>query len=339
MILPIIPATTIYPTVCALSFCMGLVHVLSESAASAWTITSVAPDERTNAMGILLRTRSAAGMIAPALGGTLYGLGGFCLPIIAGGAIFATMLIMKRKSINAEMKTIDTVGSKGSVLKSKRVCICQFINFVVMLSLCSCAIFFQTHLEFSYGVPSWKYGIIASCFSLIFIGGAVVAARMERAFGTKIPLILGSASMSVGLLLFGPAPFLTFLPSPEPASAWLPCLSLAMFFFGFSQVVSMLSPMALNYAVRDGWSDNDAAAQNATINAVFGGCSVGVGASFGGILVDAMGVGATASIFAAALPTLVALALACLSVCDMDRCSQPCTSATVWPRGKHSKHL
>merc|ERR1712232_725223 len=143
----------------------------------------------------MLGTRSAAGMIAPALGGVLYGVGGFYPPIVAGVFIFATMLILKRKKILAEAHATYAIGTNsGFILKSKRVCVCQFINVAVMLSLFSCAIFFQAYLQFHYGVPSWRYGIMVSCFSPFFIGGATVAARMERAFGAEIPLFVGTVS-------------------------------------------------------------------------------------------------------------------------------------------------
>jgi MFS family permease len=320
MILPITPVVMIYTTMCALYFCMGCVSVLSESAASAWTLTSVTPDKRTQAMGILLGTRSAAQLVAPALGGTLYDMGGFFLPITAGALIFAVTLVIRRKKILVEAPPVNTLATKvGSILRSKHVCVCQVINFIVLFSLSSCGVFFQTYLLFNYGLPSWKYGLMMSAFSLIFIFGALFAARMERACGTKLPLLVGSLVMSMSLLLFGPSPYLTFLPAPGPSSIWLPALSLAGYFFGMSQTMSILSPMVLRYATREGWSEDDAAAQNGMLNIVSGGCAVGIGAACGGSLVQSVGVPATTSCFAVVMPTLVAGGLAILALWDRGR--------------------
>jgi predicted MFS family arabinose efflux permease len=258
-------------------------------------------------------------------------MGGFFLPITAGALLFAVMLIMKRKKILAEARTSNTLASKsGSILRSKRVCVCQAINFVVLFSLLSCGVFFQPYLLFNYGLPSWKFGLMMSTFSLIFIFGALFAARMERACGTKLPLLVGALVMSMSLLLFGPSPYLTFLPAPGPSSIWLPALALAGYFFGMSQTMSILSPMILNYATRDGWSEDDAAAQNGMLNIVSGGCAFGIGAACGGHLVQSMGVPATTSSFAVLMPTLVAGALALLACWDRARDShQDANSSTL----------
>jgi len=149
-----------------------------------------------------------------------------------------------------------------------------------------------------------------SAFSLIFILAAFGAARMERACGAKVTLLAGTVTLSIGLLLFGPSPYLTFLPAPGPSSIWLPCLALALFLLGISAIASILSPVTLNYATLDGWAENDAAAQNGMLGMLFGGCAVGVGGACAGSLVQSVGVGKTSSFFAITLPSLVTLALA-----------------------------
>lgn len=74
--------------------------------------------------------------------------------------------------------------------------------------------------------------------------------------------------------------------------------------------------MTLAYAVEEGWTEGDAAAQNGMLVTVFQYTALGVGGLLSGALVNSYGIPTTVEVLACVIVGFIAFAIMFLKTCD-----------------------
>jgi len=275
------------------AFFMGMVASVIESAGSTWVMLSVEPVDRVKAMGRLTERRVSGNILAPAVGGTLYAIGGFSLPFLVGATLHAMYMISARKKLLSSTVRKTAGGDKtGSVLQSP---ICKrgmLILLVVMGFMFAAQVWLNPFLHFNYHLPFSAIGIINCLLCIPFISGAKLHPWLSQKLGYFEGLQIGVLLCAFGSLLSGPSPlFAGILPQPSLMSAWLPTISICLCNICLGMFLTVIQPMCTNAAILDGFPEHEAAAQIGSLVITIAGASIGVGPALAGPVVEHYGVG------------------------------------------------
>eukprot|EP00427_Karlodinium_veneficum_P030997 CAMPEP_0169191150 /NCGR_PEP_ID=MMETSP1016-20121227/4917_1 /TAXON_ID=342587 /ORGANISM="Karlodinium micrum, Strain CCMP2283" /LENGTH=447 /DNA_ID=CAMNT_0009267383 /DNA_START=50 /DNA_END=1392 /DNA_ORIENTATION=- len=276
------------------AFFMGMVASVIESAGSTWVMLSVEPVDRVKAMGRLTERRVSGNILAPAVGGTLYAIGGFSLPFLVGATLHAMYMISARKKLLSSTVRKTAGGDKTNWLclavpdlqtrnadTSRRnglhVCCTGVAESILTLQLSSAFLCNRHHqLPFVHSLhlrseiaslvepEAWIFRRLTNwCFIVCFW-----------------QFIVGSFSIICGNTS-------TAISDERLASnyIYLPLQHL------FGMFLTVIQPMCTNAAILDGFPEHEAAAQIGSLVITIAGASIGVGPALAGPVVEHYGVG------------------------------------------------
>ncbi|KAL9988702.1 hypothetical protein ACROYT_G003178 [Oculina patagonica] len=194
-------------------------------------------------------------MLGPPLGGVLYSAGGFKLPFIVMGGLLLSILpvvlviLPKDENVNRDEKA-------GSLLQAIKIPGITMIGLSILVS--GCVLGF---LDPTFAPYMKKFGLGPSKVGLLFLlaaGSYAISAPLvgwicDKTGKPRLIIIIGAVFVVIGVLMLGPAPFITFLPQRK---VWLVCVAMALLGIAISAYQVPCMPDMLETAREHGMPDD-----------------------------------------------------------------------------------
>ncbi|XP_048236762.1 MFS-type transporter SLC18B1-like [Haliotis rufescens] len=199
------------------------------------------PDRKPTIYSLLEIGVTVGFAVGPAIGGFLFECGGYAMPFwTLGGCLFivgvATLIFLQQN----EHHEHSQVSPQSTFLLLRS----PLVSLGVLCLTCNCYVFtvwvpgFAQHLQ-QFGLKTSTIGLLFLTLPLTYITVSLIFSFLIPPKIPDIPIILTSLSaLSVAMLLYGPAPFLTFLPR----ALWLQIFStVCMGFFTLFVYIGAIS--------------------------------------------------------------------------------------------------
>ena len=185
--------------------------------AATWSalLPAVAPrEDLPRAVGTVQAATTFAGVLAPALGGVLYGAFGTRVPLLLDAATFG-LVVAAGLAIRTRRLVADTRAEHGGVAIVRRDALLRplfalLALFVLLGSMVNVVDVFLVRVTL-HASATW-YGIAGACFSAGALAGAVLTGRLLRGTGRLARGFVGAcAVLALGLVAMGCAPSVGWL--------------------------------------------------------------------------------------------------------------------------------
>ncbi|KAL1529627.1 hypothetical protein AB1Y20_000569 [Prymnesium parvum] len=298
LLLPLLEsASAIFYAAAVIQVAAGCSAVAGSIAAPSWMLDTVPFEKRTESVALMASIRSSSALIGPALGGILYDAFGYTTTMLYGALAPGLALFVFRKTfyrlMNAyRIPALSKINKQGSIMQMPIV---WFMGLLYLLS--SSAIFWnvsfaQPFLMDAYGMTEWQIGLTFGVAGTVaYTLGAATGATVTKPLGQFPTMIAGDGLMSVGIMLFGPAPIFASIPH---TSAWEPILALFVSTFGMAASSVVAEPLCLTVIELFGFSTGEATSQLLSWGTFFASFGAMLGSSLGGFSAETLGIPLTA---------------------------------------------
>src|SRR6478672_5670077 len=170
------------PVILTLLAVLGAGQAVNSATWTALVPAMVAPDDLPRALGATQAATTFAGVVAPALGGLLYGAFGTRVPLLVDAASFVAVLVAAlavrtRRAVGAKKHAHGglAIVSRDPLLRSLILLLALFVLLGCMVNVVDVFL-----VRVTLGASATWYGITGACYSIGALVGAVVAGRVLR---------------------------------------------------------------------------------------------------------------------------------------------------------------
>ena len=202
------------PVVLVLLAVLGAGQAVNSATWSALVPAMVTPEALPRALSMLQASTTLAGVIAPAVGGLLYGSFGTRLPLLVDAASFlavlgAALAVRTRRTVGATKQAHGgaAIVARDSLLRSLFVLLALFVLLGSMVNVVDVFL-----IRVTLGAsPTW-YGVAGAFFSAGALVGAVLSGQVLRGTAALARGFVASCVvLALGLVAMGGAPSVVWL--------------------------------------------------------------------------------------------------------------------------------
>ena len=310
-----LPSTSSFLTGCiAIRALLGAASSVFETAATA-AVMRIAPEHlAATAVGWAEAIRGVGALAGPVVGGLLYHIGGFELPFIVAGGSMLVLLPPLLLLLPPHDRAAQALAPPAPVSRLLRLPAVWAGTITIAVVLVAVSFLDPTLQPFLAAAPLRlsppHVGLIFSASILSYVFASVISGGLAARIGSIKQLVLGVLLVSIGYILIGPAPFLSFLP-PETTLA-LVLGGMLTIGLGGGLAYTPTNTLSLRSARAHGLSIEQASdGLAALVNLAFLVGSV-IGPVLGGVLVELVGFRWASASFGLAIAVLPLMLGACL---------------------------